>query len=316
MSSFYPPIEAYDTGFLRVSDVHSIYYEQSGNPTGNPVVYVHGGPGGGISPSDRQYFDPAVYRIVAFDQRGAGKSVPSAELTDNTTWALVSDMEKLREKLHIDKWVVFGGSWGSTLSLTYAIKHAQRVKALILRGIFLLRKSELAWFYEPGGASNVFPDVFDEYLEQVPANERDDCVRAYYKLLTSPDDNVRRAAGEAWSKWEMSTSRLFVDAEMISRAEDSTWADQFARIECHYFVNNGFFEKDGWILDNIDSIRHIPCTIIQGRYDMVCPATSAWELHKKWPEAEFHLVPDAGHSAKEPGTTKLLVASAEKYKSM
>ncbi|KAJ3296838.1 hypothetical protein HDU79_005630 [Rhizoclosmatium sp. JEL0117] len=312
-SALYPPIDAYDTGFLKVSDIHNIYYEQSGNPQGNPVVYLHGGPGGGISPSDRQYFDPKFYRIIAFDQRGAGKSTPPAELEGNDTWSLVSDIEKLRSTLGIDKWVVFGGSWGSTLALTYAIQHADRVKALILRGIFTLRESELKWFYQEG-ASHIFPDAFDVYKSVIPEDERGDYIKAYYKRLTSADPAVRRQAGKTWSAWEMKTSKLFVDEEMVKHAEDDTWADQFARIECHYFINKGFFDEDGWILKNVGKIRHIPGVIVQGRYDVVCPAVTAHDLHKAAPEFEFNLVADSGHSAKEPGTTKLLVAAADKFK--
>ncbi|KAJ3019589.1 UNVERIFIED_CONTAM: hypothetical protein HDU68_010601 [Siphonaria sp. JEL0065] len=314
-TALYPPIEAYNKGFLNVSDIHSIYYEESGNPKGLPVVYLHGGPGGGISPSDRQYFDPKFYRIIAFDQRGAGQSTPPAELEGNDTWSLVEDIEKIRTTLGVDQWVVFGGSWGSTLALTYAIKHAERVKALILRGIFTLRQSELKWFYQEG-ASHIFPDAFDAYSAVIPEEERGDYISAYYKRLTSSDPAVRRAAGKAWSAWEMKTSKLYVSEEMVKHAEDDTWADQFARIECHYFINKGFFESDAWILENVDKIRHIPAVIVQGRYDVVCPATTAWELHKKWPEAEFHLIADSGHSAKEPGTTKLLVEAANKFKTL
>ncbi|KAJ3073541.1 hypothetical protein HDU98_001281 [Podochytrium sp. JEL0797] len=314
-SALYAPIETYDQGFMKVSDIHSLYYEQSGNPKGLPVVYLHGGPGGGISPSDRQYFDPKFYRIIAFDQRGSGKSTPPAELRDNDTWHNVADIEQLRTTLGIDKWVVFGGSWGSTLALTYAIKHAERCKALILRGIFTLRKSELDFFYQEG-TNHIFPDAWENYVKVIPEEERGDFVKAYYKRLTSEDPAVRREAGKAWSSWEMKTSKLFVDDEMVKHAEDDVWADQFARIECHYFVNKGFFETDSWILDNVDAIRHLPCVIVQGRYDCVCPATTAWELHKRWPEAEFHLIADSGHSAKEPGTTKMLVAAADKFKTL
>ncbi|KAJ3093974.1 hypothetical protein HDU97_008736 [Phlyctochytrium planicorne] len=301
---------AYETGMLPVSDLHTIYYEQSGNPEGNPVVYVHGGPGGGTSPSDRGYFDPKTYRIILFDQRGSGKSTPAAELDGNDTWSLVEDMEKLRKFLKIDRWVVFGGSWGSTLALTYAIKHAEKVKALILRGIFTLRKSEIRWFYQDG-ASHLFPDAWDDYLSVIPEDERGDLVGAYHRRLTGASEEERKACGKAWSRWEMKTSKLFVDDALVKKAESDVWADQFARIECHYFVNKGFFESDTWVLDNVDKIRKIP-----GRYDVVCPATTAWELHKRWPEAEFHLVSDAGHSAKEPGITKQLVLAAEKFKNL
>ncbi|KAJ3208254.1 hypothetical protein HDU67_006929 [Dinochytrium kinnereticum] len=314
-SELYSGTEPYESGMLPVSAIHTIAYEQSGNPEGNPVVYVHGGPGGGCSASDRYYFDPAVYRIVIFDQRGAGKSTPPAELKENDTWALVEDIEKLRKFLKIEKWVVFGGSWGSTLALTYAIKHAERVKALILRGIFTLRKSEIDWFYQ-NGASHIFPDAWDGYLAPIPESERGDMIAAYYKRLTGESEDERKACGKAWSKWEMMTSKLFVDENMIAKAENDIWADQFARIECHYFVNKGFFESDSWILDNVDKIRHIPGIIVQGRYDVVCPATTAWELHKRWPEAKLHIVSDAGHSAKETGITKRLVMAAEEFKNM
>lgn len=275
----YPDIEPYDTGMLTVSDIHKVYYEQSGNRTGKPVIFLHGGPGGGTSPRDRTFFDPAVYRIVLMDQRGAGKSTPAAELRENTTWHLVADIEKLRNHLGIDKWVVFGGSWGSTLSLAYAETHPDRVKALVLRGIFTLRRRELIWFYQDG-ASIIFPDAWEGYLKPIPEVERFDLISAYYRKLTSDDETIRTEAAKAWSKWEMTTSRLFVDPEYILRAEADTWALQFARIECHYFVHGGFMEFDGQLLKNVDKIRHIPTTIVQGRYDLVCPMDTAWELHK------------------------------------
>lgn len=309
----YPDIEPYDTGMLAVSDIHTVYYEQSGNRTGNPVIFLHGGPGSGTSPRDRTFFDPAVYRIILMDQRGAGKSTPPAELKENTTWHLVSDIEKLRNHLGIDKWVVFGGSWGSALSLAYAETHPQRVKALILRGIFTLRRGELIWFYQEG-ASFIFPDAWEEYLKPIPEVERYDLTNAYYRRLTSEDEEVRVEAAKAWSIWELTTSRLFVDPEYIKRAETDIWAQQFARIECHYFVHGGFFESDDQLLRNVDKIRHIPTTIVQGRYDLVCPMDTAWELHKALPEAEFHIIPDAGHSNKEPGIQAKLLEACEKYK--
>ncbi|KAJ3113710.1 hypothetical protein HDU96_003039 [Phlyctochytrium bullatum] len=311
----YVASEPFDFGHLAVSSLHSIYYEQSGNPQGKPVVFIHGGPGGGCSPSDRTYFDPGVYRVVLFDQRGAGKSTPAAELKENDTWSLVADIEKLREFLKIDRWLVFGGSWGSTLALTYAIKHPDRVKGLVLRGIFTLRKAELHWFYQEG-ASFIFPDAWEGYLAPIPEEERGNLIEAYYKRLTGESEEVRRACGKAWSKWEMQTSRLQVDDAMLARAENDIWADQFARIECHYFINNGFFEKDGWILDNIQSIRHIPCVVVQGRYDVVCPMYSAWDLHRRWPEAKLHIIPNAGHSAKEEGTTLKLVEACDEFKTL
>ncbi|KAF9959051.1 hypothetical protein BGZ72_010392 [Mortierella alpina] len=314
--ALYPKIECYDHGLLKVSDIHTLYFEQSGNPQGKPVIYLHGGPGGGVSAHDRRYFDPSVYRIILLDQRGAGKSTPTASLEDNTTWALVDDIERLREHLKIDKWVVFGGSWGSTLSLVYAQEHPDRVKALILRGIFMLRQSELRWFYEQGGASNIFPDAWDKYIEPIPENERDNFIAAYHKRLTGSDEEERIRCAKAWSTWECSTSKLYVDPVEVAKASEDIWALAFARIECHYFFNKGFFKTDAHILENVDKIRHIPATIVQGRYDVVCPATSAWDLHKVWPEAKFEFMADAGHSAKELATTARLVQAADEYKTL
>ncbi|KAI9010694.1 proline iminopeptidase [Hyaloraphidium curvatum] len=308
MKELYPAIEPHASGFLPC-DAHSIYYEVVGNPRGAPVLFVHGGPGGGIGPDDRRYFNSSIYKVVLFDQRGAGKSKPAASVEDNTTWKLVQDMERLREHLKIEKWILFGGSWGSTLSLTYAINHPERTAALALRGIFLLRDSEIRWFYEKGGAQHLFPDFFDEYMEAVPEAERDNLVLAYHKRLAGPEGEERDKAAKAWSKWECATSRLLVDEQLVRKAENPSWALSFACIENHYFVNRGFFPTPNYILDNVKRIREhgIPGIIVQGRYDVVCPSTSAWELHKAWPEAEFHIVPDAGHSAKELGTRHLLV---------
>ena len=310
MREFYPEIEAYQSGHLQVSDLHSIYYEQVGNPNGKPIVFVHGGPGGGVDPSMRRFFDPKVWRIVLFDQRGCGKSKPFSELKDNTTWDLVSDMEKLRMELNIEKWTVFGGSWGSTLALSYAINHANRVTGLILRGIFLLRKKEIDWFYQEG-ASFLFPDAWAKYLEPIPEIERHDLVTAFYKRLTSPVKEIRTTAAKAWSIWEGSTSKLFFDPAFAERFGGDEFADAFARIECHYFVNKGFFPEDGWILKNVDKIRHIPAWIVQGRYDVVCPATSAYELNQAWPESKLHIIPDAGHSASEPGIKSKLIEATD-----
>lgn len=310
MREFYPEVEAYKTGMLKVSDVHTLYYEEAGNPNGKPVVFVHGGPGGGVDASMRRFFDPKVWRVILFDQRGCGKSTPFSELKDNTTWDLVSDMEKLREELKIEKWAVFGGSWGSTLALAYAISHAQRVESLILRGIFLLREKEIRWFYQEG-ASFIYPDAWDKYLEPIPENERHDLVTAFYKRLTSPDIEVRSKAAKAWSIWEGSTSKLYTDPSFVERFAGDEFADAFARIECHYFVNKGFFKEDGWLLKNIDKIRHIPAWIVQGRYDVVCPATSAWELHKAWPESKLFIINDAGHSASEPGIKSKLIEATD-----
>ncbi|XP_041366674.1 probable proline iminopeptidase [Gigantopelta aegis] len=310
----FPEIEAFNTGRLKVSEIHEIYYEQSGKKDGKPVVFVHGGPGAGTTPRERRFFDPDVYRIVLFDQRGAGKSTPAAELKENTTWDLVADMEKLRTRLGIEKWVVFGGSWGSTLSLAYAETHPDRVTALIIRGIFNLRYRELKWFYEDGGACLVYPDAWESYWNHIPHAERHCMIGAFHRRLTSDDEETRKNAAEVWSKWELSTSRLHPDSELIKKADGDLWSQQFARIECHYFIHGGFFESDEQLLENVNKIRHIPGTIIQGRYDMVCPVDTAWRLHKEWPEADFHIVPDAGHSAREPGIQTLLLNATDKYK--
>jgi proline iminopeptidase len=312
---FFPTLEPFNKGFLKVSEIHTLYYEESGNPQGKPVVFLHGGPGGGVSPEHRRFFDPDIYRIVLFDQRGSGLSTPCAELRENTTWDLVNDIEKIREFLNIEKWVVFGGSWGSTLALSYAITHPSRVKALILRGIFLCRPSEIKWFYQEG-ASNIFPDIWDEYLKPIPENERQDMVTAYYKRLTDTNSDIRIEAAKAWSKWEAATSRLYVDHVAIDAFDEIELALSFARIECHYFTNGAFFETPNWLLENILKIRHIPGFIIQGRYDVVCPTTSAWELHKAWPEAKFTIIPDSGHAAAEPGTRSALIEATEFCKTL
>ncbi len=311
MRSLYPPIAPYQTGLLPVSELHQIYYEQSGNPAGKPVVVLHGGPGGGSVPFYRQFFDPAHYRIVLFDQRGCGHSKPHAELTENTTWHLVADIETLRTHLQIEQWVVFGGSWGSTLSLAYSQTHPDRCLGLILRGIFLLRKKEIDWFYQ-FGASNIFPDAWEEYLKPIPPAERGDLLTAYYQRLTSPDLTIRMEAARAWSVWEASTSKLLPDPELIDKFGADEFAAAFARIECHYFVNKGFFEVEDLLLTGIDRIRHLPAVIVQGRYDVVCPMISAWELHQAWPEAEFVVIPDAGHSMTEPGIQTALLDACDR----
>ena len=310
MREFYPPIEPFNHFRFKVSDLHELNVEEAGNPNGYPILFVHGGPGGGISPDHRRYFDPQKYRIVLFDQRGSGESTPCAELRENTTWDLVGDIEKIREHLKIKKWHVFGGSWGSTLALTYAIKHTDRVSALVLRGIFLCRPSELAWFYQ-SGASNMFPDVWDSYVNEIPQAERGDFIKAYYKRLTSEDLNVRLSAAKVWSKWEAATSRLIVDEKAINEFDEPDRALSFARIECHYFINNAFFSSNNWILENIEKIRKIPGWIVQGRYDVVCPPTSAWELHKAWPESKIQFIPDAGHAASEPGIRSALISATD-----
>lgn len=307
----YPPIEPYKEGKLQVSDLHTISFEESGNPEGKPIVVLHGGPGGGCPPFYRQYFDPSKWRIIMFDQRGCGKSTPHAELRENTTWDLVEDIEKLRSHLKIDKWVVFGGSWGSTLSLAYSQTYPERCTGLILRGIFMLREKELHWFYQEG-ASYIFPDAWEEYVQPIPLAEGHDFLTAYYKRLTSPDLAVRLEAARAWSIWEASTSRLLPDPDLMNKFGESEFADAFARIECHYFVNKGFFEPEQLLL-NVSRIRHIPAVIVQGRYDVVCPMISAWELHRAWSEAEFIVIPDAGHSMMEVGIRNALIAATDKF---
>jgi proline iminopeptidase len=269
-------------------------------------VFLHGGPGGGTSPIQRRYFDPRKWRIVLFDQRGCGRSTPHAELRENTTWDLVEDTEKLRKYLGIDTWVVFGGSWGSTLALAYAQTYPDCCKGLVLRGIFLLRRSELLWFYQEG-ASHLFPDAWEKYLEVIPKAERADLMKAYYKRLTSRDRKVRLHAARAWSIWEASTSRLVPDDAQIRKSGNARFAEAFARIECHYFVNRAFMKSQDQLLENVDRIRSIPAVIVQGRYDVVCPMRSAWDLHRAWPEAKLIIVPDAGHSMTEPGIRSALI---------
>ena len=306
MNKLYPPIEPYNEFFLKVSKLHTIFVEESGNPEGKPVIFLHGGPGGGSEPIYRQYFDPQRWRIIIFDQRGCGKSLPHAELEENTTWDLVHDIEMIREYLKIDSWVVFGGSWGSTLSLSYAIKNPKRCKGLILRGIFMLRKMEIDWFYQEG-CSYIFPDEWENYLKIIPENERSNLVNAYYKRLTSINKKTRIEAAKAWSTWEARTSKLIQTKDSLHHFDDEKVAEAFARIECHYFINKGFFKNDGWILENIYKIQHIPNVIIQGRYDVVCPMRSAWDLHKAWNNSNLVIIKDAGHSMLEKSIQSELI---------
>ncbi len=312
-SALYPPIEPYDVGFLRVSSVHRVYYEQSGNPQGKPVIFMHGGPGGGTNPRMRRFFDPAAYRIVLFDQRGCGNSTPHACLEDNTTWALVADMERIREHLGIARWQLFGGSWGSTLALAYAQTHPERVTELVLRGIFTLRRQELEWFYQ-AGASLLFPDAWESYVAVIPPDERTHMIAAYHRRLTSEDTTVRLAAARAWSVWEATTSHLLIDEEQVTTFDAPRFALAFARIECHYFMHRGFFDTDSQLLDGAAKIRHLPGVIVQGRYDVVCPMETAWQLHRRWPEARLVVVPDAGHAALEPGIAAALVEATDTFR--
>ena len=311
-TELFPAIEPYRQARLKVSALHTLYFEECGNPKGKPLVFLHGGPGGGCDAMQRRYFDPRKWRIVLFDQRGCGRSRPHAELRDNTTWDLVADIERLRAHLGIDTWLVFGGSWGSTLALAYAQTFPARVRALVLRGIFLLRAAEVAWVYQDG-ASQLFPDAWEAYVEAIPKRERVDLLAAYYKRLTSRDQTVRRQAARAWSIWEASTSKLVTDAALVKKFGGNRFAEAFARIEAHYFVNRGFFARDDQLLRDVKRIRHIPGVIVQGRYDVVCPMRSAWDLHRAWPEAELVVVPDAGHSMSEDGIRAALIAHTHAY---
>jgi proline iminopeptidase len=308
----YPPIGPFDQGYLEVSDLHRIYYEQSGNPRGKPVVVLHGGPGAGTAPKMRQFFDPGRYRIILFDQRGCGKSTPHACLENNTTWDLIGDMERLRDELEIERWQLFGGSWGSALALAYAERYPQFVSELVLRGIFTLRRSELEWFYQ-GGANALFPDAWEEYLKPIPEAERGDMIKAYHRRLTSPDPEEQLTAARAWSLWEATTSHLKPDAQYLESFKNDAFMLAFARIECHYFVHGGFFETDDQLIAQVSRIRHLPAVIVQGRYDVVCPMTTAWSLHRAWPEAKFVVVPDAGHAAFEVGIQHELLKATDRF---
>lgn len=307
----YPPIEPYQTGFLDVGDGHSLYYEECGNKNGKPAVFLHGGPGGGSAADMRRFWNPDLYRIVLFDQRGCGKSKPYASLDNNTTWDLVEDIERLRQALGIDRWQVFGGSWGSTLALAYSQTCPERVTEIVLRGIFMLRKKEIDWFYQHG-ASEIYPDRWQHYISAIPESERDDLLHAFHRRLTSDDKDTQLNAARAWSIWEGTTSTLLPNENISAYFSADEKALSLARIECHYFVNGGFMDE-GHLIDNVDQIRNIPAVIIQGRYDVVCPAVSAWELSLAWPEAELRIVQDAGHSAFEPGNLHELILATDRF---
>jgi proline iminopeptidase len=313
--ALYPPLNPYDTGFLKVGDIHTLYYEQSGNPEGVPVVFLHGGPGSGSNPKHRQFFDPQHYRIIVFDQRGAGQSTPLGELRQNTPQYLIADIEQLRNHLKVNRWHVFGGSWGSTLALSYAIEHPGRVLSLTLRGIFLMRQKEIHWFLY--GMKSIFPEAWLDFVEPLPAAGRDDILNAYHKLLTHPDKNVHLPAAKRWSAYETACVRLLpVRAEIEGEGmEDDDHAYAISRIECHYFVHNKFV-PDNYLIANIRKIRHIPAVIVQGRYDVVCPVETAYELHQSWPEAQFIIVQDAGHSASEPGISSELTAATNAFRAI
>lgn len=313
MRTLYPAIEPYRTGRLAVDGRHSLYFEECGNPDGKPAVFLHGGPGAGCNANMRRFHDPEAYRIILFDQRGSGRSTPHADLTDNTTWDLVADIEKLRAHLGIERWQVFGGSWGSTLALAYAQTHPQRVTELLLRGIFMLRRWELEWFYQ-GGAHRLFPEAWQPYRDLIPEDERGDFIKAYHRRLTSDDEAVRLAAAKAWSVWEGATSTLIPEPAVIDGFEDPHFALSFARIENHYFVNRGFFEVDDQLLRDARKIRHIPGVIVHGRYDVVCPVQNAVDLHAVWPEAKLVISPASGHAAFEAENTAALVEATDSFR--
>lgn len=313
MRTLYPECEPYRTGRLPVDDRHVLYFEECGNPAGKPVVFLHGGPGAGCNADMRRFHDPAAYRIVLFDQRGSGRSTPHADLTDNTTWHLVADIEALRRHLGIERWQVFGGSWGSTLALAYAETHPERVTELVLRGIFMLRRWELEWFYQ-SGAHRLFPEAWQPYRDLIPEAERADFIGAYHKRLTCADETVRLAAAKAWSVWEGATSTLIPEPAAIDGFEDPHFALSFARIENHYFVNRGFFEVDDQLLRDAHKIRHIPGVIVHGRYDVVCPVQNAIDLHAVWPEAELVISPASGHAAFEAENTAALVEATDRFR--
>ncbi|GEQ97243.1 proline iminopeptidase [Iodidimonas gelatinilytica] len=311
LRKLYPPLASEFSDYLDVGDGHQLYYELSGNPDGRPVVFLHGGPGGGTSPVQRRFFDPKRYRIILFDQRGCGRSRPFASLDANTSQHLVADMERLRRHLKIDRWHVFGGSWGSTLALLYAQSYPERVTALILRGIFLMRQRELDWFYK-SGTNALFPSEWQDFLAPIPLEERGDIIEAYYRRLTGPNEAERIQAAKAWSRWESSCVTLVPDEQQIRQSDNAQFALAFARIECHYFKHRGFLEHDDQILRHADRLRHIPTILVQGRYDAICPPISAWELKRALPDATLRLVPVAGHSAFEPAIVHELVTATDR----
>ena len=309
--NLYPKIKPYDSGFLNI-DQHQIYFEQCGNPNGKPALFLHGGPGGGGSEEVRRFFNPDIYRIIVIDQRGCGRSKPHGCLENNTTWHLVSDIENLREKLGIEKWLVFGGSWGSTLSLAYAQAHPKSVSELVLRGIFLLRKEELHWFYQDG-ASRIFPEAWSGFLDIIDEDKRDNLMSSYHEIFKSDNKEKRLKAAIAWSKWEAATSSLAYKPSLIEEFSNPEFALAFALIENHYFMNKGWFKTENQIIESIDIIRSIPAVIVQGRYDVVCPMKTAWELSEAWPEAELIVAPGSGHTAFEKEITHALISATDKF---
>lgn len=306
----FPDNEPFASGWLSTGGPHEIFYEECGNPKGKPCVILHGGPGGAINPTMRRFFDPTKWRMALFDQRGCGKSRPNASLDDNTTWSLIEDIERLREHLGVEKWCVFGGSWGSTLALAYAIKHPDRVESLVLRGIFLVTERELRWFYQDG-ASMLFPDAWARFCAPIPPAERGDMMAAYHKRLTSPDRRIQAEAAAAWSQWEGDTISIRGPEARPSKFNEIDFAIAFARIECHFFVNGGFFDSPDWLVQNAARLKDIPGWIVQGRFDVVTPMESAWRLKSAWPNARFEVVWDAGHASTEPGIVDALVRATD-----
>lgn len=309
--TLYPPVEPYDSGMLDAGDGHQVYWELCGNPDGKPAVFLHGGPGGGASPDHRRLFDPERYRVLLFDQRGCGRSTPHASIEANTTWHLVEDIEALRRMTGTGSWLVLGGSWGSALALAYAQAHPQRVTELVLRGIFTLRRAELAWYYQEG-ASWLFPDKWERFLEPIPEAERGDLVNAYRRILTGPDRDAQLRAARAWSLWEGETITLLPDEDTAAPFGEDEYALAFARIENHYFVNGGFFEE-GQLIRDASRLAGIPGVIVQGRYDVATPPKTAWDLHRAWPRAAFRLVPDAGHAYNEPGILHHTIEATDRF---
>ena len=314
--TLFPEIEPYSTGYVNVSDLHSIHYEEAGNPDGRPALFLHGGPGVGILPAYRRFFDTDFYRVILPDQRGAGRSRPHAELKENTTLDLVEDIERLRIHLGINNWIVMGGSWGSTLALTYAITYPESVAGLIIRGVFLARPSEITWLHKEGGASQIFPDEWERYLTPIAGHTYHDNIEAYYQVLTGGAVEEQQAAAKAWSRWEAAIMTLLPDPKALDEMTDESTALSIGRIECHYTFNKFFMKSDNYILDHCTNISHIPCRIVQGRYDIICPMHSAWELHKALPGSELRIVPDGAHSPMEQGMTHELVQAAEDFKAL
>lgn len=309
MTNLFDPLKPFVTHHLQVDDTHALYVEECGNPGGLPVVFLHGGPGAGCAPYHRQFFDPEVYRIVLFDQRGCGKSTPHASLKNNTTWDLVADLEQIRQFLKIEQWVVFGGSWGSTLALLYAETHPQSVSGIIVRGIFLARDKDVQWFYQEG-TNRLFPDYWEKFIQPIPESDRGHMIEAYHKQLTGDDEVKKLRAAKAWSIWEGMTATLQADDAVINSFSNSHSALSIARIECHYFMNQCWLTENQ-ILQDIEKIRHIPAFIVHGRYDVICPVEQAWELASVWPEADLSIIADAGHAVVEAGITQALLRATQ-----